>query len=122
MESNADRKRKHITEHVISGFNNANEAIIFGNTIEHIIVNKLKNSKFRQSIGSIETKLAITEDYQGPTVLKVNFLEIDREAISFIQNKIAELVGLSNRDLLIEQTSAREKPQPQIINLNYAER
>ena len=121
MESNAERKRKLIVEHIIKGFDTADEAIVFGNTLESLVNEKVK-TKYRQQIGSENTKLAITPMYNGKTVLKTCFLEVMGTAHSnFICDKINSAINahkdVHHKDLEVLLQIVREKPQPQIIGV-----
>lgn len=122
MEASSERKRKNIVEQEITGFNNASSAIVFGNTVEELIKRDVQDVKFRQYIAGENTDLAITEEWSGPTILKLMFLELDRNTAVFIRNRINEIVDLAQENIRIEQETVRGKPQPQIINLNHAER
>lgn len=114
-ETNSERKRKRIVEYRIAGFNNAPEAIKFGNTVEHQLECK---AKFRQQVGSPNTCLAITESWQEATTLKMTFMEIDHNDAHHIIEKVKRLTEIHskiNSPIEIEQQLIREKPQPQSI-------
>jgi hypothetical protein len=120
IESSADRRRKRIVEHTISTFSNADSAIIFGNTVEQIIKDKVGPVKFRQYIGAPDTSLAITREWTSDTVLKVNFLEVkDQEVAAFICDEIKKTVQSYNdvhkSSISITKSVVRGKPQPQYI-------
>jgi hypothetical protein len=120
METSEARQYKRITDHVISGFNCAHDAIIFGNTAEKIIKEKIGQVKFKLSIGTQKTVLAITSEFNGETVLKMVFLEIkSQNDAQFIVDKVKKLTQLNietyHTKLLIEQQLIRGKPQPQTI-------
>jgi len=122
MEAESERKRKHVVDHIVTGFKSAQDAIKFGNTVEHIISNKIGKFKFRQSVGSTETHMAITEDWVGDTALNMHFLELYRDQAIFIRDKVSELVNLSDEDIQLESELLRGKPQATLINLNYSRR
>ena len=119
-ESSADRLRKRVVELCVSGFHDANSAIRFGNTVESLVAEKISTFKYRQYIGSAETSIAITDQYTGDTVLKMNFLEVPgNEASLFIVSKTEEVIANHNdahdeNCALIDQV-IRGKPQPQFI-------
>jgi hypothetical protein len=112
VESAYDRLRKRIVEHVIGDFRSAFDAVAFGNRIHRLVERKTGPVKFRQSIGSPDTKVAITPAYDGPTVLKTCFLELDHDKALYIIEVIgAELRG--NPHLRAYKGETRGKPQPQ---------
>lgn len=120
VESAVDRRRKRIVEHVIDGFNDAQEAIRFGNTMEKVVEELPITFKFRQGIGSRETNLHITEGWTGKTALKTSFLEIlGDEAAKAVANKVQLVVDTHNTvhhaNVKILSEVIREKPQPQFI-------
>lgn len=123
VESAADRHRKRIVEHTISGFTNASAAIIFGNTVERVINDKAGHHKFRQCIGAPDALLAITPEWTGPTVLKITFLELPDDGIAeFICDQVS-LVTKNHNDVhktLVSITSKviRGKPQPQYLGFH----
>lgn len=120
LESVAARREKRIVEHIITGFNSAREAIIFGSTLERVVVETLGKVKFQISIGAPDTKLAITEGWTGKTVLKTIFLEIKNQntAISIVEavKKTVSSYEETHKTLLhVANETVREKPQPQFI-------
>lgn len=121
LESASARRNKRIVEHIIGGFKSANEAIVFGNTVESVIQGKVKGFvKFRQHIGAPNTTIAITEDWKGDTVLKTMFLEIsDQNTAAFIVDSVKTIISkheeIHKCVLNIINEVVREKPQPQRI-------
>jgi hypothetical protein len=126
MESSADRRRKRIVEHTIDGFINAQTAIIFGNTVERLVNEKIGVQKFRQYIGSKDTSLAITDTWVGEVVLKTTFLEINGEDSTFILNQVSKTLKTHNdlhrANIRIVKALTRDKPQPQFISPQYIPR
>lgn len=120
LETVAERRRKRIVEHSIGLFRNAPDAILFGNTVEKVVQQKIGKIKFRQYVGAPDTTLAITPDYQGETVLKTIFLEIPNNDAAL---HICQLMELSRQffntdhgtEIRIINEIVREKPQPQFI-------
>lgn len=124
VESVANRRRKRIVEHVISGFTSANQAIIFGNTIERIIIDRIGRQKFRQSIGAPDTLIAITSDWQGPTILKTTFLELEGDEMAqYICKAMKNTINAHNKtyraSVRILKEETRMKPQPQTIGFGH---
>ena len=120
VESASDRKRKRIVEHTIEGFTNAQSAIVFGNTVERLVTDKIGKQKFRQSIGAPDIKMAITDRWTGPTVLKTNFLELQGDDMAnFICHQISKSLKIHNdvhrASLNVVSKVIRGKPQPQYI-------
>ena len=119
VESATIRKRKRVVDHTLTGFKSANEAIIFGNTVEMIINDKIGSQKFRQQIGSPDTKLAITNEYNGETVLKTKFLEIkNQNTAKAICEQLKEAVKAHNEvhhASVKAEEIIRGKPQPQYV-------
>lgn len=120
VESAADRKRKRIVEHTVAGFTNAPSAVIFGNTVDRIVTDKIGKRKFRQYIGTPDTTLAITSQWNGPTVLKMSFLELPDDGMAaFICDEISRTTKHYNdvhkTSLHIASKVVRGKPQPQYI-------
>jgi hypothetical protein len=119
MESSADRRRKRIVEHTIDGFTNAQTAIIFGNTVERLVNEKIGVQKFRQYIGSKDTSLAITDTWVGETVLKTTFLELDEPKAFFVRDQMGKTLKTHNdvhkAHLRAVKSLTRGKPQPQFI-------
>lgn len=120
VESAYDRRRKCIVEHTLAGFTSATQAIIFGNTVEHIVKDQAGAQKFRQYVAAPDTLIAITVDWQGPTILKTTFLELKDEAIAqYICTAMKKAINAHNLTyrarvrVLKEET--RMKPQPQTI-------
>lgn len=123
LESASARKNKRIVEYVIGGFQTAKDAITFGNTTESVIQSRMLKffPKFKQSIGSPDTKLAITEDWEEATVLKLTFLEIPNQnsAISIcdaVRTIVATHEKVHKTSLAVLKEEIREKPQPQFMN------
>ena len=122
-ETASIRKRKCIVEHIISGFNSARQAIDFADMIESVVAVRTGRQKFRQFIGSPDTKLAITPHWDGQTVLKTIFLELDGQNLA---NAIGEVVKKSitnfnmihEANLQIDRYIVREKPQPQTLGVS----
>ena len=118
-ESATERHRKRIVEHTVDGFSNAQSAIIFGNTIEQIIKDKIGEQKFRQFIAAPDTSLAITPDWVGDTVLKTTFLELADDAMAeFICHQVEKTLKTYNevhKSSLKAAKTVRGKPQPQFI-------
>lgn len=120
VEATTDRRRKRIVEHTISGFNSGENAIIFGNTMEQVVADKLGNQKFRQYIARPKSILAITPEWVGPTILKTTFLELKDDAMAqFICAQAKETLKIYNdvhkAKLKITKEVVRGKPQPQYI-------
>lgn len=120
LESASERKRKRIVEHVLGPFDNAWEAIRFGNTVESLVDERLKKTKFRQSIGAVDTSLAITKDYMGDTMLKTVFLEIqETEGAKYICDQLRYTVKIHNESyagrVVVTSETILDKPQPQFI-------
>lgn len=123
VESAYNRRRKRIVEHRITGFESAQQAIIFGNTVESLVQERLGKVKFRQGIGSPDNpSIAITEGWVGPTALKTTFLEFTGdEAAQFIcaqmQRALKEHNEAHSASARIANELIRDKPQPQTIGL-----
>lgn len=123
FESTFDRRRKRIVEHIISGFATAAEAVRFGNTMEALVNDGIGYTKFRLQIGSPDTKLAITKDWKGATVLKTIFLNIEDqnkaqailEAIKTLLHNYNKLGDFDRSTIKIESAFIRGKPQPQTV-------
>ena len=64
-ETASIRKRKCIVEHIISGFQTAKQAIDFADTIESVVAVRTGRQKFRQFVGSPDTRLAITPQWKS---------------------------------------------------------
>lgn len=121
------RRKKRIVEYVISGFPSANKAIVFGNTINSMVTESTGKQKYQQYIASPDTKLAITDKWNGLTTLKANFLELKSQHISvFITEAVRRAVRNHNElypdKIKIEQEIVRIKPQPQFIAAAYIPR
>ena len=120
-ETSTERHRKRIVEHRVEGFTNAQSAIIFGNTIERIIKDKIGAQKFRQYIGSPDTKLAITPEWKQDTVLKTTFLELNDDAMAeFICHQFNKTLQTHNevhKASLKATNVVRGKPQPQYVSM-----
>ena len=116
------RRRTRIVEHIIFGFKTANEAIVFANTVESLINEKVgKEIKFNQFIGSTDTELAITPDWMDDTVLKTRFLDVeDQNTATFICEQMVDIASsheqVHKTILDIRSTVVREKPQEQTIS------
>ena len=120
VESAADRHRKRIVEHTISGFGTAESAVTFGNTAERVIKDAIGDQKFRQYIGAQNTGLAITEGWTGPTVLRTTFLELKDDGMAaFICDEMKRVAKVHNEvhktSISITSETVRGKPQPQYI-------
>ena len=120
VESAYDRLRKRIVEHTITGFSNAKEAVVFGNTVERIVIDKVGYQKFRQQIGAPGTSLAITPEWISDTVLKTTFLELpDNNIAQFICDAMKRAMKTHNEvhraSLRVANEVIRDKPQPQFI-------
>ena len=121
LESAYVRKEKRIVEHIIGGFKSAKDAIIFGNTVEAVIQENVKEFiKFRQQIGSPDTKLVITKDWEGETVLKTAFLDIPNQNTAVFVCDVVKKATLKHKEvhdctLNIINEIVRDKPQPQFI-------
>ena len=121
IESMTARKRKRIVECVISGFDSGYDAIKFGNTVDELVEEVAGKQKFRQQIGSKETKLAITETWVGDTVLKMTFLELaDNDLANAVGRQIEKTISLYKGihpkcNLMVDEQIIMEKPQPQFI-------
>lgn len=120
LETVSERRRKRIVEHIVGPFDNAYEAIRFGNTVESLVNQRFGEVKFRQQIGSPDTRLAITEDYIGPTMLKTMFLELADQDMALYVSKTMEVARQNHNEHnngRVEQIDEviREKPQPQFI-------
>jgi len=119
VESATDRRRKRIVQHTVDGFTNAQAAIIFGNTVNKLVNEKIGACKFRQHIGARGTGLAITEGWTGPTVLKTTFLELDDDKAHFICDQFNQVLKIYNdvhrAHLSIADKVIRGKPQPQFV-------
>lgn len=121
LESVADRRRKRIVEHVIMYFDDAQAAVIFGNTLSSI-VNKEFDSpvKYAANIGAGDTVMSITEHYSGPTALMTMFLEVSGDAqAQHICKVVRRVVESHNQvhgdDIKVASEVIREKPQPQTV-------
>jgi len=120
LETANTRKRKRIIEHTLGPFDNAFEAIRFGNTIESLVNEKLGTTKFRQSIGALNTPLAITKDYIGDTMLKTVFLEVQgNDAARFVCEQLRYTAQVHNDcysgRVMVHDELIRAKPLPQTI-------
>ena len=120
VESATNRHRKRIVEHTIDGFTNATAAIVFGNTVEQLVKDKIGAQKFRQSIGAPDISLAITPEWIGPTVLKTTFLELKDDAMAeFICAQFNQTLKTHNdvhrASIKVTSKVVRGQPQPQFI-------
>ena len=123
LESAAERKLKRIVRCTISGFVTAKAAIIFGNTVEKIIVGRIGVVKFKQQIAGTRTILAITKDYVGETTLKLSFLGLhDHNTAVYVIDEIRKTVSIHEETydvaLSIIKIDMVEKPQPQFLTNN----
>ena len=123
LESTAVRKLKRIVRCTISGFVTAKAAIIFGNTVEKIIVGRIGVVKFKQQIAGTRTILAITKDYVGETTLKLSFLGLhDHNTAVYVIDEIRKTVSIHEETydvaLSIIKIDMVEKPQPQFLTNN----
>lgn len=120
LETVSERRRKRVVEHVIAGFNSANQAIVFGNTVEELVNQQAGAQKFRQWIAKPGSDIAITEDWHGPTTLKTTFLELDQDIALLICEQMKRAASIHSDvhgKINIEQEIVREKPQPQFVTL-----
>lgn len=110
------RRRKRIVEHVVSGFNSGQHAADFGRAVNKMVTKKVGKQKFQTSIAAPNTKMAITERWVGPTILKTIFLDLkDQQVAIFITEGMRRTIRENN--LKLEQEIVREKPQPQSISV-----
>ena len=119
-ESAADRRRQRMVRHTVEGFDSADNALIFGNTIEKIINDKIGKHKFRRWIDSPETTIAITKNWNGLTTLHTSFMGlIGDEAAQFVCEQMSKTVQIHNNvhraAIKITDHLVRVKPQPQYI-------
>lgn len=119
-ESAYERLRKRIVECYIDGFSSAKDAIKLGNTIELIASDKIDKFKFRQGIGSPDTFLAITENYNGNTMLKLTFMELygnesAQTVCGFIRKAVDDYNDVHSANLSLVKEVIRDKPKPQRI-------
>ena len=120
LETDTERRRKRIVEHWVEGFSSAESAVIFGNTIERIIKDKIGAQKFRKYISTPETPLTITSRWVGDTNLKTVFLALADDAMAeFICNEFANMLKIHNdvhkASIKITRKVVRGKPQPQYL-------
>ena len=119
-ESLDTRRRKRIIEYIISGFSSVNEAKAFARIrksyLDNRIGNYLSEVKMHTEVAAPDTIIAITDQWVGPTVLKLTFTDIPHQNTAWF---IVEDIRLQSRnsDLKIEKETVREKPQPQTIGL-----
>lgn len=117
-ESLDTRRRKRIVEHVISGFNSAQQAMDFARAINKMVTKRIGKQRFHTSIAAPNTKIAITERWTGPTILKTSFVELkDQHVAIFITEGMRRTIKENN--LILENEIVREKPQPQFISVEY---
>lgn len=123
------RLRKRIVEFVISGFTDAKQAVRFGNTLELGVGEKIHSDelKLQLLVASPGTTIAITKEWLGPTVLKLNFLDVpDQNTAWFIVEKTRSLIRTHNEvrqgAIKIENEVVREKPQPQSLSITFIPR
>lgn len=115
------RRRKRIVEHIISGFNSGQQAADFGRAINKMVTKRVGKQKFHASISAPNTKIAITEKWHGPTILRTIFLDLkDQQVAIFITEGMRRTIRENN--LKLEQEIVREKPQEQFINIEYIPR
>ena len=124
LETEAVRARKRIVEAEIQGFKSGREAVRIGNTIDMMLREALPDYKLEQAIGSRETKCAITLDWIGDTVLKIDFLDIkSHNAAEYVVQQINYVVERyardTGQDIRVKRLEVRGKPQPQFINVDY---
>lgn len=121
LESASARKKKRIVQQEIGGFRTAKEAIVFGNTVNSVMQDKVKSGfKYKQYIAAPKSKIAITEDYDGETILRMSVLEIaDQNTAMFVVETIKAAISMHTEVhkcvLNIINEVIREKPQPQRI-------
>lgn len=122
-ESAYERRRKHIVEHQISGFDNAHQAVVFANTLELAIKDKDSKYKFKRYIGAQGKVIAISHQYGGETTLKTEFLELYLELANFVLQHVDNMIRAHNQhhgtELRMQKSLIREKPQPQTVDANY---
>ncbi len=112
------RRRKRIVEHIISGFNSGQQAADFGRAVHKMVTKRIGKQKFHTSIAAPNTKIAITEKWNGPTILKTIYVDIpDQNTAMFITEGMRRTIRENNLNL--EQEVVREKPQPQFISVQY---
>lgn len=114
LETNAERRRKRITEHWISGFPTAKIALNFSDAVRDMISNKTK-VKYRSCIEGANTILAIDENWNNPTILKITCLEMDQDQAIFVSQGMKKTIKLNGFKL--EKEIIREKPQPQRLGM-----
>ena len=124
LESVTIRREKRIIEYIISGFTNAKEAIVFGNTVHSMVLDKIGVFKYEQLIAAPNTAIAITEDWVSNTILKSVFLEVkSQNDAMYIKQEVCRAVKnhseIYAKAIKIEQEIVREKPQAQSISLEY---
>lgn len=125
-ESACDRARKVIVEVTLAGFQTADEAIVFGNTVE-TAVRERTEVKFRQYIGSPDTKMAITKWWQGETSLRMTFMEFTgNDTAGFICDTVKRMINAHNSvheaSVSLSSEAIRGKPQPQFTELQFIKR
>ena len=122
LETSTERKRKYIVEYLIGGFPTALRAIRFGNTCNALVEINIKPIKFRQWFAGMDTELAVTEDYEGLTKIKMTWLEMDRDAAHAVMKKVRSTMELHGKEysdnLVVIEEIIRGKPLPQSINMN----
>jgi hypothetical protein len=118
METVSERRRKRIVEHIISGFDSAFDATQFAKAVDFMVTDKVGKQRFQFFIAAPDLKLAITDKWKGPTVLKTHFLDLKDQHISiFITEGMRKTIRKNN--LILEKEVVREKPQPQRIEASY---
>jgi len=122
VESAYERRRKTIAELVFSGFVTGKEAVKFGNTLDLMIEDK--RYKFEQAIAGVGTKLAITLEWNRPTILKITVLDLNgQNDANYIIQVAQQLIYRYNKefyaDIKLDSSNVRGKPQPQFIELAF---
>jgi hypothetical protein len=120
LESASIRREKRMVKPIIGGFTSANEAKVFGNTLYEGLRAQIGDFKLKTYIAARGTKLAITKDYIGETVLKMSFLDIKNHNIAMhicdeIRRMVSIHIELRKTPLVIVNIEVAEKPQPQFI-------
>jgi len=121
LESASARREKRMVEQMIGGFRNAREAIVFGNTIESVVQDKVKELiKFRQHIAAPDSIIAVTNDWDGETILRVTFADISNQNTAMFILEMINKAKVTHEEinkcaLNIINEVVRDKPQPQTI-------
>ena len=121
------RRKKRIVEYIISGFKRADKAVTFGNTLDAMITGLADKQLCQLSIAAPDTTLAVTENWNGDTVLKVSWRDLKSQHISslitdLVRSAVDKRNGIYPDKIKIEQEIVREKPQAQFISPAYIPR